>query len=225
MVIQDINIFNIRKLRYEYGLYLRNWKFIESLLSSLVLFATSLLINFYAGIYALESASNSVADIILSNIRVFDVDFIFVYGSVVLWIFVIYFLLLEPRRIPFTLKSMGLFILVRSLFVSLTHIGPFPSHIIITPSIFLKDFTTGGDLFFSGHTGLPFLLALIFWDSVYLRLIFMVSSFVFGVVVLLGHLHYSIDVFAAFFITYTIYHIAEIFFAKDKKIFKLGIQT
>jgi hypothetical protein len=39
---------------------------------------------------------------------------------------------------------------------------------------------------------------------------------VFGVVVLLGHLHYSIDVLSAFFISYGIYRIAEIIFHKDK---------
>jgi hypothetical protein len=41
----------------------------------------------------------------------------------------------------------------------------------------------------------------------------------FGIVVLLGHLHYSIDVLSAFFITYSIYHICELFFKTDKKIF------
>ena len=80
----------------------------------------------------------------------------------------------------------------------------------------------GGDYFFSGHTGLPFLLTLLFWDNVFLRVLFFVSSIFFGVVVLLGHLHYSIDVLSAFFITYTIYHLSEAFFPKDKKMFNDG---
>ncbi len=38
-----------------------------------------------------------------------------------------------------------------------------------------------------------------------------------------GHLHYSIDVAAAFFITYSIYHIAIRWFKKDKEIFETGL--
>jgi hypothetical protein len=41
----------------------------------------------------------------------------------------------------------------------------------------------------------------------------------FGVIVLLSHLHYSIDVFAAFFITYSIYHIALKLFDRDYEFF------
>jgi membrane-associated phospholipid phosphatase len=78
------------------------------------------------------------------------------------------------------------------------------------PSIFMGD-----DLFFSGHAGLPFLLALIFWDDVLLRTIFLGFSVLFSIVVLLGHLHYSIDVASAFFITFTIFVIAKKFFKKD----------
>jgi membrane-associated phospholipid phosphatase len=74
----------------------------------------------------------------------------------------------------------------------------------------------GGDLFFSGHTGLPFLIALIYWDHKTYRIIFITLAAIFGSVALMGHLHYSIDVFAAFFITYAIYHIAMQIFKKDK---------
>jgi len=71
---------------------------------------------------------------------------------------------------------------------------------------------------------LPFLLALIFWDEKYLRYFFIVSSIFFGAIVLLGHYHYSIDVAAAFFITYTIYHIAKKLFPRDFELFKKGIE-
>ncbi|MBI3904685.1 MAG: hypothetical protein HY309_03785 [Pseudomonas fluorescens] len=40
-------------------------------------------------------------------------------------------------------------------------------------------------------------------------------SVLFGISVLLGHLHYSIDVFGAFFITYSIFCLAKKFFPKD----------
>ncbi len=87
----------------------------------------------------------------------------------------------------------------------------------------MSKFAFGGDLFFSGHTGLPFLMALVFWKKPILRYFFIASAIGFGAVVLLTHLHYSIDVLSAFFITYTIFHIAEFLFRKDRKLFYSGL--
>lgn len=180
--------------------------------------------TYLAIIYATEKASNSVTDIILSNIRVFDVDGIFIYGPVLFWIIIgAYIFFFEPKKIPFTIKSIAVFLLTRSIFLTLTHIGPFPDRIQIYSTGIFSVFTTGNDLFFSSHTGFPFLMALIFWDNKYLRIFSLIASLIFGTVVLLGHLHYSIDVFAAFFITYTIFHLNEKLFKKDREIFINGI--
>jgi membrane-associated phospholipid phosphatase len=123
------------------------------------------------------------------------------------------------------MKSIAVFTLIRSVFVSITHISPFPTHAIITSVFFNKEvfygIFTGNDLFFSGHTGIPFLLALMFWENKTLRIIFLGFSLMFAMVVLLGHLHYSIDVLSAFFITYTIFDICKFFFKKDWKLFNL----
>jgi membrane-associated phospholipid phosphatase len=89
------------------------------------------------------------------------------------------------------------------------------SQAIVDPSFIFDKFNFTGDLFFSGHTGLPFLLALVFWDHPWWRRVFVIVSIIFGVTVLLGHFHYSIDVFGAFFITYTIFHIATRLFPRD----------
>ena len=210
----------------KYKIYFSDRKFLLSLLFSFVFLLLSLVVNFYAGTYATERASNPVTDIILNNIPVYDVDMIFIYGPLVLWIFVSLLCLYEPKRIPFILKIIALFEIIRSVFITLTHIGPFPDHITIDKtSRMIKDFTFGGDLFFSAHTGLPFLMSLSFWNNKFLRIIFFITSVFFGAIVLMGHLHYSIDVLAAFFITYTIFHIGEIFFKKDKKIFDDGVES
>ncbi len=170
--------------------------------------------------YATEKASNFVQDIILSNTPVFDVDIIFAYGPIFLWAIITALGLYEPKRIPFILKSIALFLVIRSIFITLTHIGPFPDHILLDRGTdWISKFTSGADLFFSAHTGEPYLMALIFWDQKYLRLILIGISILFGIVVLLGHLHYSIDVASAYFITFSIYRLAEIFFAKDKEYF------
>lgn len=206
----------MEKIKEKYKRHFGRKDFLISLLFSFCILGMALVANHYAGIYAVKKASNSVTDIILDNIRVYDVDLIFVYGPVFMWLFVTAILSFNPQRIPFVVKSTGLFYLIRSLFISLTHIGPFPTHVIIPSTGIFGYLSPGADLFFSGHTGLPFLLALIFWENKRLRVFFIILSLVFGTVVLLGHLHYSIDVLSAFFISYGIYHIAEKIFQKDK---------
>ncbi len=210
------------RLANEYRLYFTNRRFVLSALGALALFALSLAASYYAISFSGTHASNSVTDLILSNTRVYNVDGIFVYGSVCLVLFAFVMILLRPRYIPFAVKTVALFFIIRSGFVVLTHVSPYPEHVAITASYFttsvlFKSFFTGDDLFFSGHTGLPFLLAFLFWDSLPLRLIFIAVSILFGAVVLLGHIHYSIDVAAAFFIVPTI-------FAISKKVFKTDFE-
>jgi hypothetical protein len=194
------------------------------LLVSLIFLVVAITINSLAGAYATERASSAVTDIVLSNIPVLDVDVMFVYGPITFWLIIIGFLLVKPRQIPFVLKSTALFVVIRSVFLTLTHIGPFPDHIAVDSFSFFSHvnffiFNSGADLFFSGHTGLPFMLALIFWNDRHMRYFCLASAVFFGVVVLLGHLHYSIDVLSAFFITYTIFHIALKAFPKDRLLF------
>ena len=200
---------------------LRSKDFITSLLVSVIFLLISLYINFRAGNYATESASLPVTDIILSNIRVFDVDLFFIYGPIFLFTIVLIISLYSPRKLPFITKNIALFTVIRSVFISLTHLGPFPTQAINGGTNFISKFTFGGDLFFSGHTGIPFLMALIFWNYKPLRYLFILDSIFMGTVVLLGLYHYSIDVLAAFFITYSIYHISLYLFKKDKDMFDL----
>ncbi len=205
--------------------YLKNRQYLTSVFIAVALLIVSLIVNYYAGMYATKNASNSVTDIILDNIPVYDLDGIFVYGALIFWTFVGLLCIRRPNVLPFAFKSIALFTLIRAVFISLTHIGPFPTQIAVDPGVLMSKFTFGGDLFFSGHTGLPFLMALVFWENPLLRYFFIVSSLIFGSVVLLTHLHYSIDVLSAFFITYTIFHIAEFLFKKDRKVFYSGLEA
>jgi membrane-associated phospholipid phosphatase len=208
----------------KYKSYFSNRTFVWSFIFSFILLAISLVINFYAGTYATEVASNSVSDIILNNIRVFDVDGIFIYGPIIFWFITGPMLIVRPWRIPFTLKSISLFVFIRSIFITLTHLGLPIDHIAIPASNILDKISFGDDLFFSGHTGLPFLLALIFWDHRVWRIFFLFASVFFAAVVLMGHLHYSIDVLGAYFITYTIFHMCQGFFKKDHQVFNHGLE-
>lgn len=193
-------------------------KYYASLLEGVLLFIVSVYATHLASRYAEIKASNFVEDIILSNTRVYDFEIVFVHVAIMLILFVGALCLKFRAMAPFTLKTVSLFIIIRAMFVSLTHIGPYPTKLDLDSRL-LDFITSGNDLFFSGHTGLPFLIALIFWNHLYVRTLFLASSIVFGAIVLLAHLHYSIDVFAAFFITYSIYHIALTLFKKDYAFF------
>jgi hypothetical protein len=202
--------------------YLKNKYFVRSSVFGLFFLIFGFIVSYWSALYATEKQSSAVTDIILSNTPIYNVADIFVYGIFAVIIFVIFLGLVKPQRIPFLAKSSAIFILVRSIFVSLTHIGLYPNTISTNMGAF-KSMTAGGDLFFSGHTGFPFLMALIFWHNKFLRNLFLALSVIFAVVSLLGHYHYTIDVLSAFFITFGIYHICLKVLKQDNRIFLNGI--
>ncbi len=209
--------FNLLKI---YKQQFKDKAFVWALLQALLFIGVALVVNFYAGTYATHNASNPVADIILSNIPVYDVDWLFVYGPILFWVTAIGICLLQPAKLPFILKNIALLMVVRSFFISLTHMAPFPMRLHLEPNNAMDYFTFGGDLFFSGHTSFPFLWAMMFWENRTLRIFFTVCAVFFGCVVLMAHLHYSIDVFAAFFMAHSVSHIAKRLFKKELKFFQ-----
>lgn len=195
----------------------------QATLTSLVVLAVSLVVQYYAIAYATAVASNPATDIFLSNVPIWDIDGVYVYGLILFITFIVLLLFANPKEAPFVIYSFALFLFIRSFFNSLTHIAPYPIPSSPDFNSTMKRIFFGGDLFFSGHTGSPFLMALIFWNEKVLRYVFWGLSIFFGIVVLLAHLHYSIDVAAAFFITYAIYHIALQVFPRSYELFKSDI--
>lgn len=198
-------------------------EFLLSALAGFLFFTASLLVNYAAGSYATRVAGNAVTDVILDNLPAVDTGFIFVEGALLFILLVAGIFIKEPWRMPFILKAAAAFVLIRSFFIVLTHIGPMPDQVPVDADSLIRMITFGGDLFFSGHTGMPFLFALAFWDNKVLRAVFLATSIIAGFSVLLGHLHYSIDVFAAYFITYGIFAAAKKLFASDYDIFLRGL--
>ncbi|MBU3901492.1 sphingomyelin synthase family protein [Patescibacteria group bacterium] len=190
-------------------------KYLLSSVWGLVFLGVSLCINYFAGLYATRLASNAVTDFFLNILPVFDAGDFFVYGAIALLAGILILVARRPEYFPFVVKTVALFVLTRSLFMAVTHLGIIPEGTPLPSDNPIRWITFGGDLFFSGHVGMPFLMALIFWRDKIARYAFILTSIVFGVVVLLGHFHYSIDVFAAYFITYGVADIAKLFFAKD----------
>ena len=195
----------------------------SSLFAALALLVVSFIANHFASAYSLifltRPTSMYVGDLLLDNIPFVDLNFIVVEVTlIVIAIGVLYIMFRQPRRILFSLKALAIFNITRALFISLTHVGIYPGYIEPSAGIFdsiYVYFNMHTGFFFSGHTGLPFLLALIFWNKPVLRKVFLLISLVFAISVLLTHAHYSIDVLAAPFMAYGIFEITKYFFPRD----------
>ncbi len=72
------------------------------------------------------------------------------------------------------------------------------------------------DLFFSGHTSTMFIFALAAPKGLW-KAFFVIGTIAVGALVVLQHVHYSIDVLAAFFFTYGSWKISESFFKRLAK--------
>jgi hypothetical protein len=104
-----------------------NRTYLRSLCEGAVFLAASTIAIYAAVSYATVHASNPVTDLVLSRIGPFNVRFLFIYGTFTAVGFTLCLLVRRPNRLPFALKAMALFLLVRAVFVALTHIAPSPS--------------------------------------------------------------------------------------------------
>jgi hypothetical protein len=193
----------------------------NSMYMGIVLLGLALLIQITLGHYSSGWAALSAPahDIFLDNLPVIDLGGIIVAGAITLWVAAWLLLIYEPKYLIFGTKAISLFIISRAFFMSLTHIGAYPLSAAPSPDnagfSLYHMLTFQGNFFYSGHTAFPFLLALIFWDRVLLRRAFLALTFFFGATMLLAHVHYSIDVFAAPFIIYGIFAITAKLFPDD----------
>ena len=196
-----------------------NRTYLRSLCQGAAFLAASTIAIFAAVSYATVHASNPVTDLVLSRIGPLNVRFLFIYGTFTAFGFTISIVVCRHKRLHKALKDIALFLLVRAVFVALTHIAPSPID-PQQPAPFFNSIFYGSDLFFSGHTGLPFLAALALWHIVQWRILYLALTAFFGSIVLLGHYHYSIDVLAALFITHGIFQLACWLFGRDYALFR-----
>lgn len=197
-----------------------NKKQLLSLVSALILIIVALIIQKIADDYVNGLTGIAVNDLLLDHLPTLDIDFLVVQGALILTGLALLLVAIKPKYLSFGLKAFALFIIVRSFLISLTHLGVSPHQLKFDTNsigfgLYNLLFNTQNDFFFSGHTGTGFLLALIFWNEKLWRYVFFGFSFVLGASVLLAHIHYSIDVFAAPFITYSIFAISKTLFKAD----------
>lgn len=174
--------------------------FIARFLKAFSIALAAVIVNYYAVRYATAHAGPALDDIFFDILPFVDVSHI--HGVLAMYVSygMLLFALLRTRAVVFFLSTVATLVFVRSFFVILTHLG-IPAD--ATPVV--SFYTQGGDLFFSGHTALPFLAALVFWHLRPARYLLLGMTVLMGAEVLLGRLHYSIDVFAAPFIAYGVF--------------------
>jgi hypothetical protein len=184
------------------------------LIISVIFLIIANLLNFLAGEYTETISTVAVTDLILDHIPAINLNFLFVYGfSFILAVMLLYPLFFEVKKLHVAISQFSLLVMIRSFFVSLTHLS-IPAGAVITqaPKLYaLLDFQNA--LFFSGHTAVPFLGFLLFRKQK-IGIFFLIATVIMALTVLFMHVHYSIDVFAAIFITYGSYKIGQWLFSK-----------
>jgi membrane-associated phospholipid phosphatase len=115
----------------------------------------------------------------------------------------------NPRRLLFAIQLYTLMVAVRIAAMYLLPLEP-PTTTIILNDPFVEYFGTGQtltkDLFFSGHTATLFILFLVSEKKI-IKTVFLISTIAVAISVILQHVHYTIDVFAAVFFTYACYKV------------------
>ncbi len=181
---------------------------------SIALLIIANIINHIAGRYVDKMADAAVSDLILDHFGPINLNLIFSYGYIIiLTTLFAYPLLFKVKELHSVISQFSLLVLIRSFFIILTHLrAPLDAVRGNLPQIY-SIFSFQNDMFFSGHTALAFLGFLLFKEEK-IGIFFLIASFVMAFTVLSMHLHYSIDVFAAFFITYGSYKVGDWIFKK-----------
>ncbi len=155
--------------------------------------------------------NNPVEDKLLNALPTVNLDFI--ASNYIYLLFVVitaWIIIKEPERIPFYLKMFTFMYFAKFIIL--------PTTALTFPQGALHETwdTIYNDLFFSGHTAFPFLCYLITKHKTkYLKYFFLFSTLVEASAVLLMKIHYTIDVYAAPFITFGTYYMGRDIFGKN----------
>ena len=147
---------------------------------------------------------------IFSPIDLTWLTFSLIYLSIIVFLISI---IKEPDKLLIAMQAYGLMVIFRTIAMYLVPLEP-PETMLLLNDPFVQLFGKGEiltkDLFFSGHTATLFLVFLL-TEKKTLKFIFLISTFIVGISVLLQHVHYSIDVFVAPFVAYGSYRIIKIY--------------
>jgi membrane-associated phospholipid phosphatase len=179
---------------------------------ALMLLLIAVFIDYAVGIYVDSVGAAAVPDLVLDHLPVVNLEYVYMYGFILcIAALAIWPLVYRPHLLHTTVTQFSILVLIRGIFTVVTHLkapaGAVPVHYPWPISIISPQ----NDLFFSGHVAVPFLGFLLFKDRI--RYLFLALAIILGITVLLMHIHYTIDVLAAFFIAYGSYRLCNRFFS------------
>lgn len=205
----------LNKSLYHWKVLLSDNTFKVSLYIGVILLTSAYVVDFVATVYNDSQSYISVGDLILDEIPTINMEISFTWGMyIILFLLFFYPIVFRPEIVPFALKTYALLMFIRAGFILLTNVGApegFYYDGVEVGGNVIADLFFRNDLFFSGHTAYPFIGFLIFRDS-WMKWVFLAGSIIEGFTVLVMHIHYSIDVFAAFFIAYGTYRLSRAIF-------------
>ena len=134
--------------------------------------------------------------------------FIILYGSI---LFAIFYFLPRPVLMTKAIATYGIMVFFRIIAMFILPLDP-PAQMIALKDPFVESFgqstTLTRDLFFSGHTAIMFIFFLVA-DNKKIKRFLLAGTIAIAILVLLQHVHYSVDVFVAFFVAYASYAITQ----------------
>jgi len=196
--------------------YLKNRANITRVIIVLLILGFAIISYKIMGFYAESFNIPPSGDFLHDVIPLINLNWLTTYGYyLIVTGFTLIFIFKYPKESPNFVLTMSLFMIIRSILFSVTHLGaPFPRiDDIGLPIGNLSRYYFTQDLFPSGHAGMPFIASLFMKDKL-LKTIFLAASFIMGFAVLAMHVHYSIDVLGAYFVAFTCFYIVQKYLAK-----------
>ena len=185
------------------------------ILLSLIIVVIATFLDYFSGVYVSSAKTAHVPDLILDHIGPVNVGFLYVYGYMALCsLLLLYPLFFHIRILHIVVSQFSFLIMLRAIFLIFTHLETPPTAIPVHFPWMFQGLSFQNDMFFSGHTAVPFLGFLLYKG--WLKYFFLCGSILMGTVVLITHMHYSIDVFSAFFITYCCHKIGTVMIDKTE---------
>lgn len=209
-----------------HGVHYKWW--VGTLAGVLLLFVASYLLYTRLGWVAEQRALPTGSDWLLRRLPAVNVLPVLSWGWFALHLYaggaaILYY----PRRMPFLLFMLSIYIVVRTAFIFLSPIGA-PAGMLDMRELdaifsqIMGTWTFNNEFIFSGHTSIPFLFFL-FFETRLLKGVMLAGSITMAVCVLLSHNHYTVDVLAAYLVSYSIYKLAErLYYGLVRPLFQVG---